>query len=295
MENNLQDVLALCPAQIGQAILTLPAGKISTLEEIRLRVGGPAMVTAGGESWCLSQGDRLIDCTQKMVTDVVTAAAEQSLYAAQEQLRQGFCTIRGGHRVGVCGRAVAQGGQVQTLKEFSSVNIRVAREITGAANVLAGKLWSQPRSTLILGPPGAGKTTVLRDLIRQMSDKFRYRVAVADERGELAACVNGRPQFRVGKRTDILTGCPKEQSIYMLLRTMNPQWIALDELSTLEDVSAICRASYCGVRFVATAHAWSTEDLLRRPVYRALAEEKVFENLAVIEKDRSLRWERMSA
>lgn len=179
------------------------------------------------------------------------------------------------------------------LRDISSMNLRIAGQHLGCADAAADFLWTHPRSCLVIGAPGSGKTTLLRDLIRQISDRFLWRVSVVDERMELACCVGGKAQFQVGAHTDILSGVGKQRGIEMLLRTMNPQWIALDEITAEADVEEMVRASYCGVRFLATAHAVSRDELQRRPVYRTLLQTQLFETLITILPHRQIRTEVM--
>ena len=293
MEACVTQALEICPEPIRSAVLNECEKPKVRPEELRLRVNAPVTLLSGGREWALSREGSLLYADAEMIRVMVSRAAEHSLYAAQPQLREGYCTLPGGHRLGVCGSVVRQGAAICTVKEFSSVSLRIARQIRGAADAVSRQVWQYPESTLIVSRPGCGKTTVLRDLIRQISDRYRNRVCIVDERGELAACIGGTPQFQIGACTDVLSGCSKEEGITMLLRAMRPDWIALDEISAEQDVDAICRASYCGVRFLATAHIWAREDLQRRSVYRRLLEVGVFHNLAVLDEARTVRCERI--
>ena len=207
-----------------------------------------------------------------------------SVYAYEEELRQGFLTIPCGHRVGGCGKAVLVGKEIKTIRNISFLNIRLARELYGCGEKLLPYLYREERlyHTLIVSPPGCGKTTLLRDIIRQVSDggnwknsggavqKVRGRkVAVVDERSELAACYNGVPQNNLGRRTDVLDGCPKNKGIELLLRSMSPEVIAVDELGGESELELIEKSIYCGCSILATAHGesketWFTEDIGRR-------------------------------
>lgn len=227
--------------------------------------------------------------TGRDLEQLLELASRASVHTVADQLRRGYLTMEGGHRVGLCGTPVLRDGQIHGLGRLSSAAIRVARQVTGAAAPVAQKLLEQSGafcSTLILAPPGAGKTTLLRDLIRMVSHgegMAPQRVAVADERGEVAALWNGVPQLNVGERTDVLEGCPKAQALMLLLRAMNPQVLATDEITAPEDVAALISAAGCGVKLLATAHGSTREDLSRRPLYRELMGAKVFERLLLIE------------
>lgn len=259
-----------------------------TIEEIRLKCGCPILVITDCE-------ERRIDASvsQHTLELCVETACKHSVYAAQQMLRHGYVILEGGHRMGVCGMGVMKDGALSTLREISSLNLRVARQILGCASQAAGFVWTHRQSTLILGAPGRGKTTLLRDLIRILSDTFGRRVGVVDERRELAACVGGLACFDLGLRSDVLSAVPKAQAIEMLLRSMRPEWIAVDEITAEADVDAISRAAYCGVRFLATAHAQSRDELSRRSVYQKLLEARVFENVLTILPDRTILAEKM--
>lgn len=288
MQKEIRQALASCPPELQRAVEALPEASQRRMEELRLRIGREAAVTVGEREAPLA-----VTVKPEWVEAILSGATGHAVYSAQEMLKNGFVTLRGGHRLGICGTAVYQNGTLSTMKDISSLNLRIARELKGIGNRAADWLWTRPRSTLIIGPPGRGKTTLLRDLIFQLSQRFSHRVCVADERMELAAVVEGIPQFDLGPRTDVLSGVKKAQAVEMLLRTMNPQWIALDEITSEEDVNVMVRASYCGVRFLATAHAETPAELRQRPVYRSMVEAGVFENLIVILPDRTLQLERM--
>ena len=280
MVQQVRQALQYLPPQVRRAVELLPT--MDRTEEIRLRRG--QAIT------CLSQGTEEtlpIVAGEALIAEVVDAASERSSYAVQDMLKKGFLALRGGHRLGVCGTGVYHNGELQTLRDISSVNLRIARQIRGAADGVADRLWLAPQSSLIIGAPGCGKTTLLRDLIRQMSERFGFRVGIADERMELS----GNLEFDLGTRSDVLSGIRKEAAIEMLLRSMNPEWIALDEITAFEDVEAMLRASYCGVRFLATAHAADRNELKARPVYRSLLASGLFSNLITIGKRRSIHME----
>lgn len=265
--------------QILPAILQrrLPAGT----EEIRLRSGCRPMAVVDGKSVYLD-GDKW---TPAQIKDVVDRACAYSIHSCQDQLAQGYLTIQGGHRMGVCGQAVMQQGQVQMMRNFSSVNLRVARQIVGAAQPVFPLCFrgDEPLSVLLFSPPGFGKTTLLRDLIRLFS-MAGWRVGVADERAEICAMVQGQSQFDLGEQVDVITGCPKAQGAMMLLKTMSPQILAVDEITSPEDVQALGAVVNCGVRVLATIHAWSWEELRRKPLFTALERERFFDRVIGIRR-----------
>ncbi len=246
------------------------------LLELRLRLDAlPELVYLGGSRWA---GRKV---TKDDLSFCVNTACRYSPWTAASSA-SGFLTIQGGHRIGLCGEAVCKNGEVTGFREMHSLCIRIARDITGGAARIAEK----NRSLLILGAPGWGKTTLLRDYSRKIAQE--HTVTVIDERKELFP-----PGFERGKRMDVLFGCPKREGIEMALRTMGPEYIAVDEITAGEDCDAITRASGCGVRLIATAHAGSLQDFRRNTVYRNLLDAEVFEAAVILRKDRSFREERI--
>ncbi|MBQ9979499.1 MAG: stage III sporulation protein AB [Oscillospiraceae bacterium] len=254
----------------------------SAAEEIRLRCGMPLTVsTLSGE---VPLGRTAV--TSEDIETLLEISTGASVYAREETVKRGYVTVRGGHRIGVCGTAVVKGGEIANLRELSSAAVRIAREHRGAANEIFDQTAEE--SLVIIAPPGIGKTSLLRDLVRLTSDSGQ-RVSLADERGEVAACVSGRAQMDVGQNTDILTGAPKAQSALMLLKTMNPKVLAMDEITSPEDVRAILAAANCGVRIFATAHAGNVKEFKCRRVYAPLINAGVFDAAVTISIEKGSR------
>lgn len=213
---------------------------------------------------------------------IVARLCGDSIYAFEEELRQGYFTAEGGVRVGVCGRTGARSGAVCCISDVTSLCIRIPREVRGCADALLPLVWREVvHSTLILSPPGMGKTTLLRELIRQLSDGG-WNVAVADERREIAACWNGEAQLDVGARTDVMDGCPKAQALPLLIRACAPQVLAADEIGCAADAVALRDARRCGAAVIATAHASSFDDALRRAAIAGILREKIFDRMVLL-------------
>ncbi len=291
-----EQAAAVLPGPLRDGLRALGEDRLERAEEFRLRRGFPMTVL-------LPEGERETNgppVGEDELRQVVENATQCSAHTALDRVRQGFVTLRGGHRIGLCGSVTKKDGRIVTLRELSSLSIRVARSVPGLAKPLLPELTEDGRflSTLILAPPGAGKTTLLRDLVRVLSDGEGcppHRVSVADERGEIAALWRGEPQLYVGRHTDVLDGCSKSEGLSILIRGMDPQVAAADELGGSEDVRAAAEAAGCGVAVLATAHGAGPEDLRRRPACRELLELGAFRRLAVLERRGAVRRVRVEA
>lgn len=244
-------------------------------QEIRLRLGRPPGIVMQDRTVLLNR-----TVMQEDLRFVVNAACRYSPWTAAGAAN-GYITAPGGHRIGLCGEAVVKDGSMAGIRSVRSLNIRIARDFPGIAESLANCRGN----LLILGKPGSGKSTLLRDLIRQRS--WHENVAVIDERGELF------PQgLDTGQAVDILTGCPKAQGMEIILRTMGPETIAVDEITASADCEALLHAGWCGVRLLATAHASDAKDLRSRKLYRPILESGLFDTLVILHMDKSYRTER---
>ncbi|MCI8531818.1 MAG: stage III sporulation protein AA [Lachnospiraceae bacterium] len=254
------------------------------LQEIRIRAGRPVLAVCRNREY---QSVKTINRTE--MKEILACLSNYSLYACEDELCQGFLSLPGGHRVGVAGRTVMEGGRIRTMTDVSSLNIRVAREVKGCADYVLPCLWERDRllHTLIVSAPGCGKTTLLRDCIRQISDGAAghagMTVGVVDERSEIAGSYRGVPENDLGMRTDVLDGCPKAEGMMLLIRSMAPKVVAVDEVGSSEDLHALASAMNCGCVLLATVHAARMEELKTKPVLREMVKTGMFERYVFLE------------
>lgn len=278
-----EEIMELFPAILKNPLRETKLDLRET-EEIRVRAGQCLSVRVQGRE------RRLGVCyTAEEVRQILSYLANYSLYAYGEEIRQGYLSLPGGHRLGLTGRAVLDGGRITALTEISALNLRLAHEKKGCADSVIPCLWEQDNlcDTLVISPPGGGKTTLLRDCIRQISngtDGHRGRtVGIVDERSEIAGCCRGVPENDVGMRTDVLDGCSKGQGMRMLIRSMAPEVLAVDEIGSEEDVQEIQYAANCGCTVLATVHGDSRDAVFQKPNLRKLLEAGVFQRLVFLE------------
>ncbi|HIX63450.1 MAG TPA: stage III sporulation protein AA [Candidatus Mediterraneibacter colneyensis] len=261
---------------------------MSRIQEIRMRTGQPLRVVKENRETVLPAAEQPHIVTKEELRETMDYISHYSLYAYADELRQGFLTIEGGHRVGVSGKVIVDQEKVKNIQYISSVNIRVSHEVIGCADSLLPFITKnrQVCHTLIISPPFCGKTTMIRDLIRQISDGNQYvkgcSVGVVDERSELGGCYLGIAQNHLGSRTDILDCCPKAEGMIMLIRSMSPQVIAVDEIGTSEDIHAIEYAMQCGCKLIASVHGLDLDEASRKPVLGELIRRRMFERYVVL-------------
>lgn len=274
-------VLPLLGRRPRQALEAAEGEIIALAEEIRLRPNQALLIQGGGRELWLP-----LTVNAEDILETMNILSQYSYYAFAEQLARGYITVAGGHRVGVAGRVTVNRGKVAGLVETGSINIRIARQLKGVGKAVLPWLLEQGQlqNTIIFAPPACGKTTLLRDLIRLISDEVGLTVGVADERSELAGCYRGIPQLDVGCRTDVIDGCPRDQGLEMLVRSMGPQVVAADEIGCRSDLRAVENVLAAGVVVLTTAHARDMQEARQRPVLRNLLAEGFFQRAVVLRR-----------
>jgi stage III sporulation protein AA len=267
------------------------------LEEIRIRVNEPLMFTTAKGDFFLKESQLVqqvdAQCCKMNAEDIRQMSmflSRYSLYAYEEEMKKGFLTVEGGHRVGICGQVSCEDGKIRRIHPVCYLNIRVAREQKGCAAAIFPSLMENRffQNTLILSAPGIGKTTLLRDIVRLLSNGSKQcagvRVGLVDERSEIAGALDGIPQNDVGMRTDVLDGCPKVEGMLLLIRSMSPQVLAVDEIGGEEDMHALQYAMRCGCQVVATIHSRNLEELFAKPKWKRYHREGLFARYVVLER-----------
>lgn len=289
----IDTIAEILPRHIKYMLARTSSTIIKNLEEIRIRVNKPIMLRTHEDEFSIFENGickitRGYIATKADLDGILKFASGFSLYALEDELRSGFITISGGHRIGVVGKAVIDNKNLKTITNISAINIRVAREVIGVGNKIVPYIYKNKRvcNTLIVSPPKCGKTTILRDIIRNLSNGeslgTSYNVGLVDERSEIAACFMGVPQNDVGLRTDVLDAAPKAQGINMLLRSMSPDIIAVDEIGKDEDYKAIFDALIVGVSVICTIHGYDIEDCLNKPLLKDMLDKKLFDRIVVL-------------
>lgn len=291
-------------------IFSLPVRRIlqkadlnfAELQEIRMRINSPLMIRQRGKEYKLTEEGKLLRCNGNEqyekenihyvdrceLMETMEYIAGYSLYAYEDELRQGFLTIQGGHRVGVAGKILMEEGKVRSIRYISFLNIRLAHQVEGCADKVMPFIVENGEvcHTLIISPPCCGKTTLLRDVIRQISNGNAWcegkNVGVVDERSEIGGAYQGVPQNDLGIRTDLLDCCPKAEGMMMLIRSMSPEVVAVDEIGDYGDIKAIESVLNCGCRLIATVHGSSVEDIEKKPLLQKMVKEHVFDRYIIL-------------
>lgn len=282
VERIKNEILRYFPIELKDLIIKKYETELEDIREIRVRVNKPVVLK-------MSFRDIIIknyNINRENINKIFESICGNSVYAFTDEISNGFITILGGHRVGISGRALYRENKIYSIKDISGLNFRIAREIIGAADKIIKniKINDEFQSTLIISPPGFGKTTLLRDIVRQISNNG-YEVSIVDERSEIAACFRGIPQNDVGEHTDVMDGINKNDGICMMVRSMKPDFIATDEIGTDEDARAIMYAINSGVKVIATAHGKELGDLRRSDKLKHIIELGIFKKVVVLNQN----------
>lgn len=279
---NTKEIFRILPDGIKSLI---GEENLNKVQEIRLRVNKPLMLE-------MEQKEKVFNynVSSEEIDIILRRMSNYSIYAYDEEIKRGYITVKGGHRIGICGKCIIENGKIKTIKDISSLNIRISKELLGCSDSIVKYLVDKDEivNTIVISPPKCGKTTLLRDIARNISDgmvKFSLsgkKITVIDERSELAACYSGAPQLNLGIRTDVLDSCPKSEGIIIAIRSMAPEIIICDEIGTSRDTESIIAAMNSGVKVITTIHGYDISDLYNRPVFKELIDNKVFKRAIVM-------------
>lgn len=280
---NEEEILRILPTDISNEVREYL--KSEYLQEIRIKANKPLIINLSSKEIILKRIATVSDIKQTLVK-----ISNYSLYAYEEELRQGYITIKGGHRVGIAGECVVDQGEIRTIRNISSINIRVCREVKGCSNEIMKYIVSNDKvyNTLIISPPKCGKTTILRDIARNISNGMPInnltgkKVSIIDERSEIASCFNGIPQLDIGIRSDILDNCLKKDGMIMAIRSLSPEVLVCDEIGTKQDIESLNMAFNSGVNIIITIHGYNIEDIYKRRVLNGLLENSILDRIVVL-------------
>lgn len=278
-----EEILKILPVKVGNEVRDFLLK--DSIQEIRIKVNKPIIINLPSKEVILNTITTLDDIKQ-----ILVRVSNYSLYAYEEEIKQGYITIKGGHRIGIAGECVLSQGEVRTIRNISSLNIRICREVKGCSNEVMKFISTNDRvfNTLIVSPPKCGKTTILRDISRNISNGMPInnlrgkKVTIIDERSEIASCFNGVPQLDVGVRSDILDNCLKKDGMIMAIRSLSPEILICDEIGTEGDVEALNMAFNSGVNIIVTIHGYSIDDICKRRVFKDLLENSILDRIVVL-------------
>jgi stage III sporulation protein AA len=294
----LFDVFSVFPERLKKKLEKLPQDILHDVEEVRIRMRRPIEISYRNHWGFLTENGKITKLANlaspiddETFEKTLNLISNYSIYTLEEELKRGYITIKGGHRVGLAGKVIMENSQVKMIKAITGMNIRIAKEKRGAADPLLPYLiepGGRICNTLIISPPQCGKTTLLRDLARQFGNGNRFvsgkKVGIVDERSEIAGCVDGIAQKDVGIRTDVLDACPKAEGMMMLIRSMSPEVIVVDEIGRKEDAEAILEAINAGISLIASAHGARVEEITRRPILSLLLSQQIFDRYVILSR-----------
>ena len=298
MKNISDEIVSSLSLNLREKIKKLPKSNLN-IEEIRLRSQKPLILNANNKDYFYNEKENDLTLnmdnpyivTREDIEQTFQIICKYSIHTFMDDITKGFITLRGGHRVGIVGKAIVENGQVKNIKHISSLNIRISREIIGCSDKILDHIISsnnQVNNTLIISPPQCGKTTLVRDIVRNLSNgnkKYGFRgmkVALIDERNEIGGSYLGVPQMDVGIRTDIIETCPKDIGIMMILWSMSPNIIVTDEIGNEREVKALYTALNGGVSLITTVHGDSIEDIQGRKELSRLLDKELFKKVIIL-------------